>query len=320
MSISETWLSLELRHFVALRAVARESSFTRAAKHLGYTPSAVSQQIATLERIVGHRLIERPGGRRAVWLTAEGEILLRHASTLVSLIAAAQADMTACAAGEHGPLTLGAFQSASTCIVPAILQKFFEVWPNVDVRLSESIGDLELVNKIEASQLDIAFAVLPLPRAGPFEMLELFRDPFALVVSSDSPLATLDQLGESTELEGLPLLAFRSCRATDRVLKRFEDQGTPLNVVLRSDNEDTLLRATAAGMGAALMPRLALHGDRRGTRIVELAPTFPDRVISMIWHRDRHLSSAVRSLITITRDVSARHQSGEFSADPGQAA
>lgn len=304
--IPKTWLSLELRHFVALRAVARESSFTRAARSLGYTPSAVSQQIAALERIVGHRLIERPGGRHAVSLTPEGEVFLEHASALVSLVGAAQADMTAHAAGDSGPLKIGVFQSAGTFIVPAVLRRFLEAWRDVDLQLSESIGDLELVYEIEASELDVAFVVMPLPRPGPFEVLELLHDPFVLVAPIDSPLAALERLDELADVRELPLLAFRSCRATDRLLARLEGAGLPVKVVLRSDNEDTLLRSAAAGMGAALVPRLSLHGDGRGTRLVDLAPTFPDRVIALIWHRDRHLSAAAQALISITRDVALR--------------
>ena len=61
---ADRWLGLDLRHLVALKAIADEGSFGRAAEKLGYTQSAISQQIATLERIVGLRLIERPGGPR----------------------------------------------------------------------------------------------------------------------------------------------------------------------------------------------------------------------------------------------------------------
>ena len=71
---ADRWLGLDLRHLIALKAIADEGSFGKAAERLGYTQSAISQQIAALERIVGLRLIERPGGPRPISLTEAGRI------------------------------------------------------------------------------------------------------------------------------------------------------------------------------------------------------------------------------------------------------
>src|SRR5919197_926282 len=108
---ADRWLGVELRHFLALEAVARSGSFGKAATALGYTQSAVSQQIATLERLVGQRLVERPGGPKPVSLTEAGRLLLTHADAIAARLAAAQADLTALAEGESGALRVGVFQS-----------------------------------------------------------------------------------------------------------------------------------------------------------------------------------------------------------------
>src|ERR1700745_1241128 len=86
---TDSWLGVELRHLAALDALEREGSVGRAAVRLGYTQPAVSQQIATLERIVGEKLVERPGGPRPVTLTEAGHLLLRHADSIVSPLQAA---------------------------------------------------------------------------------------------------------------------------------------------------------------------------------------------------------------------------------------
>src|SRR6202040_3397257 len=104
------WLGIELRHLAALEAVGRTRSFGRAARELGYTQSAVSQQIARLERTVGQRLVERPGGPRPVDLTDAGRLLLRHADAIVAQLDAARADLAAFAEGAAGPLRLGIYQ------------------------------------------------------------------------------------------------------------------------------------------------------------------------------------------------------------------
>src|SRR5919199_4281698 len=199
----DRWLGIELRHLLALEAVAREGSFGKAAASLGYTQSAVSQQIAMLERIVGQRLVERPGGPRPVSLTEAGRLLLTHAEAIAARLAAAQADLNALGGGEAGTLRIGVFQSVGQRVLPEVMRRFRASWPKVDVTLSESAADKELLGLVERGDLDLTFADLPLVD-GPFAAVELLRDPYVLVVPRGSDLAkrgTAPPLREIAELD-----------------------------------------------------------------------------------------------------------------------
>src|ERR671933_1259216 len=138
------WLGVELRHLAALQALAEEGSFGRAAHKLGYTQSAISQQIATLERVVGERLVERPGGPRPIALTEAGRLLLRHAESIMARLQAAQADLAALSAGEAGSLRVGTFQSVGAKILPEGMRRFATAWPDVEIELRESHSDEHL--------------------------------------------------------------------------------------------------------------------------------------------------------------------------------
>src|SRR5919201_4468186 len=130
---TDNWLGLELRHLIALKAVADEGSFGRAAKRLGYTQSAISQQITTLEKIVWQRLLDRPGGPKPVSLTEAGRLLLRHADGITARLQAAQADLAALDAGDAGPLRIGTYQSVGAKVLPTLLPQFKASRPQVDV-------------------------------------------------------------------------------------------------------------------------------------------------------------------------------------------
>ncbi len=158
----DRWLGVELRHLAALEAVARTRSFGAAARDLGYTQSAVSQQIAQLERNVGVRLVDRPGGPRQVDLTDAGRLLLRHADAIVAQLDAAKADMAALAEGAAGPLRVGIYQSVGARILPALLRRFQEEFPRVEVQVKEETDAADLLRLLEHGELDLTFADLPL--------------------------------------------------------------------------------------------------------------------------------------------------------------
>jgi DNA-binding transcriptional LysR family regulator len=292
----DRWLGVELRHFLALEAVARERSFAKAAIALGYTQSAVSQQIATLERLVGQKLIERPGGPKPVSLTEAGQLLLTHAESIAARVAAAQADLTALGDGEAGRLRVGVFQSVGQRILPALMRRYLRQWPKVEITLTESANDGELLTLVERGELDLTFSDLPLPE-GPFESAELLRDPYVLVVPWDSDLDNPTM----REIAQLDIISHKHCRTLPRVEGAFRQ---PLNYVFQSDHNQTVQALVAAGVGVALVPRLTVDEHDDATRLIEV-PRVPPRMLAIAWHRDRYRTPAARAFVETAQAVSA---------------
>ncbi len=286
----DNWLGVELRHFAALQAVEREGSFGRAAVRLGYTQSAVSQQIARLEQIVGAKLVERPGGPRAVSLTDAGRLLSRHADAIVARLAAAEADMSALLAGEAGPLRVGIFQSVGARLLPGLLRHFKESFPLVGVRLMESVQHAELVEAVERGELDLTFCELPLEE-GPFEWVEILRDPYVMLVAADSPFADRDTAPSLRELEQLPLIGWRTDRKHDL---------PGVEYAFRSDDNGTVLGLVAAGMGVAAVPRLVFDPDQEDVVALPLGSRVPPRLLALAWHADRYRSPAALGFVEAT--------------------
>ena len=306
----DRWLGIELRHLMALEAVAREGSFGRAAKSLGYTQSAVSQQIAALERIVGARLIDRPGGPRPVSLTEAGELLLRHAEAIVARLAAAQADLGALAEGEGGVLRVGIYQSVGQRILPELMRRYGAAWPRVEIALTESASDAELLALVERGELDMTFADLPLVE-GPFEAVELLRDPYVLIVPAGSPLADRATPPTRREIAELDLIGYRSCRSTARIENVLRER---LNFVFRSDHNGTVQGLVGAGVGAALVPRLTLEPHDESIVEIDLGPKVPPRLIALAWHRDRYRTPAAQAFVDAALEVCAELQPEPLAA------
>lgn len=304
---SDRWLGLDLRHLIALKAIADEGSFGKAAERLGYTQSAISQQIAALERIVGLRLIERPGGPRPISLTEAGQILLRHADAIQARLLAAKADMAALEAGDAGRLRVGTFQSVGARVIPRLLRRFSESHPRVEVLLRESPDESELLEMIERGDLDLTFWTLP-AAPGPYETVELLHDPYVLVVPADSPLAALKRPPTLKEIVLQPIVGSNHCSSMDHVESQLASTGRAPNVVFRSDNNGTVQGLVGAGVGVAVSPRLTVEEDDPSIAVIDLHGRIPPRVIGLVWHSDRHRSAAaeafVESAIAVCRELS----------------
>ena len=293
---AERFVGLELRQIAAFQAVTEERSFSKAARRLGYSQSAISQQVAALEQMVGHRLLERRGGQRPTTLTPIGEIVLRHADAIISRVAAAASDIDALEHGVNGRLKVGAYQSVGTRILPELLQTMAVERPETKVRFNEVCDDSLLLSRLERGELDLAVVTLPVSD-GPFETVELLHDPYVLLVAASSPLAAQAGTPSLADIARLPLIAHTKTGCQMRLEDTLRAGGREPNIVFRSDDNGTLQQLVAARVGCALAPLLAVDMNDPGIAAVELGDRFPPRVLAIARHRDRQQSPAARAFV-----------------------
>lgn len=302
--MGETEPTIELRYLVALAAVAKEGSFSRAAETLGYTQSAISQQIGRLERLVGQTLVERPGGPRAVSLTVAGRVLVAHAEAIVAQLASARADLAALADGSAGVLRVGCYQSVGVRILPQVLSRFRAAWPDVAVELTQAEDDGELLALVETGQLDLTFIAYPM-LPGPFAHVELLEDPYVVVVRDDGPLGARTGPVRPRELAGLPLVTYAQMREVHSIENRLGRRELAEQIVFRSNDNGTIVALAAEGVGAAVISWLSVDPHRSGVRTRILAGVSP-RIVGMAWHRDRYRLPAAEAFVRLAQEVAVQ--------------
>ena len=173
---------------------------------LGYAQSAISQQVAALERNVGRRLFDRPGGSRPVTLTRAGELLLDHAESILSRLSAARIDLESLDDDDVTQgLRVGAPQTVAATLLPLILRNLGASPSEIGLDIRQSNDDVELLALLEQGELDVAFAELPIA-AGPLESSALLEDPFVLIVHEEHPYVDLGRPVTLDELALIPLV------------------------------------------------------------------------------------------------------------------
>jgi DNA-binding transcriptional LysR family regulator len=293
--------AIELRNLRAMVAVADEGSFRAAARQLGYTQSAVSHQIATLEDGLDASLFTRPGGRGAIALTPAGEVVYRRARRVLGEVQTLGADVAAVATGERQTLRIGTFQTATTELLPSALRDLREHWPDVEVILSDTQANGQSFDQLAAGELDLAFLVNPEPDER-IRAVPLLEDPWVILTRRDSELASA-QSPTFDLLDGVDIVAWnRRWRTQSELEEAWRRRAIRPRVVYRTDDNLALQRLVAAGYGHACVDRLGASGAVEPSLTwLEPKEILLRRTIALCLPRHRDLSLTAVTLMNSVR-------------------
>jgi DNA-binding transcriptional LysR family regulator len=302
-----TWPGLELRHLLALLAVTETGTFSRAAEQLGYTQSAVSQQIGMLERIVGTSLFERPGGPRPVRLTTAGEILLTHARAVLARVSSAAADLRALASGEQGELRVGTLPSFGTKILPGLLATFRSEWPGIEIGLRESRDCADLIHAVETADIDVTLVEIGPHDTGPLEVRPLLDDPMVFVAPASASVAR-QRVVSIGDIAHLPMIGTRSASCQQMIEACFRQAPVPPTYVFRSDDNSTIQGLIGSGLAYGVLPLLTVDEKDAKIAVIPIQPEPPPRRLGIAWHPHRRpplaLLPFVEAAAEVCRDLS----------------
>ena len=285
----------QLRYFVA---VAHEGSFTAAASRLFLSQPSLSVQIRKLERDVGARLFERTS--RQIVLTAAGAALLEHAQVALDQLERGRERVAEVSDLREGEVRVGVLPSIGARMLPGVLAEFRRAHPRVVVRIVEHDVSREFEQLVRSGELDLAITRMPLTLSG-LHTDVLVREPVLLLVPAGHRLAGVEE-ATLVELAGEEIVGMRAGYGlrdlADRLLA---EAGVRPRVVLETGQLAILHGMVAAGMGVALLPRLAA-GDGLTVPLVDPSAVRELGVVSRV---SAHVSPPVqafrRSLLRTAR-------------------
>lgn len=291
-----TLVGVELRQLRAVEAVARHRHFTRAAEELHLAQSALSHQIARLERELGTPLFERTS--RRVRATEAGEAIAARARRVLAEVDGAREEVDELRGVLRGRIWIGALLPAGELDVPGLLARFSEAHPGVEVGLREGIA-ADLLRLLAADELDAAFCLLARGQHEDFAVERLSEEEVVAAFAPDRAPAAPHVSVE--DLRGHAIVAPRRGSTITSVLdERFAAAGEPLRLALES-GDPFLLRALAArGFATAILPRslTALEGPALEVRSLYPAVRLP---VVLVWRRNATVAPAARAFIDFVR-------------------
>jgi DNA-binding transcriptional LysR family regulator len=299
---------LDVRRMRVLREVAVRGSFSAAAEALSFTQSAVSQQIAALEREAGTKLVQR--NARGIRLTEAGEALVRHTDAVLARLAEAEAELEAIAGVRGGRLRLASFESAAASLMPLAIASFRAAHPGVELSLIISEPE-DAVPLLKSGELDLALGYDSRVR-GEVEGIareQLLSDPMFLAMPADHQLAHKRNLRLADLADDPWIGSVMDCECNRLVNRACASAGFEPRIAFQTDDYTAMQGFVAAGVGVCLIAELGLTSVRDDIVIRSLGRETPMRQVYAATAADAHRTPATQAMLEILQGVAARYES-----------
>jgi DNA-binding transcriptional LysR family regulator len=299
---------LDVRRMRVLREVAVRGSFSAAAEALSFTQSAVSQQIAALEREAGTTLVQRSA--RGVRLTEAGEAVVRHAEAIMARLAEAEAELEAIAGLKGGRLRMASFESAGSTLMPPAIAAFRGKHPAVELSLSLSEPE-DCIPLLRSGELDLAivFESAGGSAGDGVERVHLIEDPMYLALPPDHPLAHRRRI-RLADLAGEPWVAGSAgCECNRLIAHACALAGYQPRIAFETDDYSAMQGFVAAGVGVSLIAELGLTTVRDDIVVRDLGRDTPVRQIYAATLADGYRAPATQAMLEILSEVAAGYES-----------
>jgi DNA-binding transcriptional LysR family regulator len=299
---------LSLARLQVLCEVVNRGSFSGAAESLSYTQSAVSQSIARLEAETGATLLVRD--RRGVRATAAGATLVAHAETIFAGVEAAEAELAALLGVRAGRLRVASFPSAGATLMPLAVARFRQEHPDVALTLAEDEPE-RIAPRLRAGEFDLAL-LFHFPGArerpgGGLRNVTLLEDPMFVALPAEHPLADKRALSLRDLREQRWIQTSATSPCARHVVRSCLTAGFEPDVAFESDDYDTIQGLVAAGVGVALIPRLALPRVHPEIVVRALAPRSPRRTVTVATMAGPGVAPAARAMTAVLKAVARRY-------------
>ncbi len=275
---------LDVRKLLLLRELARRDTIAAVAEALCYTPSAVSQQLAALERDAGVPLLQRTG--RRVSLTPAGAALAGQTEEILALLERAAAGLAAARTGLTGPLRIGAFPTAMRTILPAALVALGHDHPGLELMVTE-LDPAAVPDALRSGALDVAlvheYEFVPAPRDPALDTEPLLEEAIYLASARPAPMMDEDAAGEEAASEEAAsedpvgrhrdspwIMASPGTLCHTMAVRACQAAGFTPRIRHHADDFVTVLALVAAEQGVALVPQLGAIGPPPGVVLTEL--------------------------------------------------